>query len=410
MEKRVWVYVAADLILGTIPLILLTILLPDLTLAIIGLLFGGMLVVVFSFTARFHSDLDQVNGSPSMSDIAHRLRMIGLEAEETQKSVIVHFDRWTAIDLRFQEHGNESRLIYRLDATSSSMAILVFIFLSTIFGVLAIPLCIYLLIEAERYARRFIIPNLCGELSSTQSPPEGIKGLLIDSLSTYRRLAEEAFRAENSTYEDIILAATIAIGLIGGLVLFAVLSQLPIFESSYRLAASALSAFTISIATCVISILFVKRRVKPRIDFLLQWITRLDKALTRELTDQKSEEDESSIELLFSAYDEVPIWLNSRRKSIINRYPTTSILMGLMTIWGVSLIFSGALSLIGSEWFLSSLIISIGAILVVGAYLLQRKVTVLERTEGTRLAQDLQRRREALRRMIGLHLEENGNV
>lgn len=384
--------------------------LPDFSLAYYGFAIGGMLVVVLSFTARFPVSLDQGNGSPSIADIAHQLRMNGLIVEEKPRSVNVQIDRWTAVCMEYRKRNDDFRLVYRLDATNSTMAVLIFLFLAQIFGILAIPLCIYLLVEAHRYATRFVIPILSGVPGPSHSPRDEIKGLLVDSLSECQRLAEDAHRAENSAYEDSILIATVVIGLFGGLALLVILSQLAFFDSSYRLAASMLLAFTISIAAAVITVILIRRHTKPKIDALVHWVVRLNQAATFELTDQMQEGNESSIELLFSAYDEIPQWLNSRRKSLINRYPTMNILMILMSLWGASLAFSGAFGLAMGNATIGLLSLSIGVMLVALAFSLQRKIMAMESAEETRLAQEWGRRRERLQRMIGLHLEENGNA
>ncbi len=407
LEKRIWAYAAIDLVLGAVPVILLALMLPDLTLVYFGLPIGGMLVVVFSFTAPFPSGLDQGNGDPSLTDLAHRLRMNGLMTEETPRSLTVHLDRWTAIDLRFQKRGECSRLNFRLDGTPSTLALFIFLFLSTVLGVLAIPICIYLMIEADRYARRFIIPVLSGGPCMVQGPQEEIKGLLVDGLSESRRLAQEGYRAANSAYEDNILIAIVAIGLIGWLVLLVILSQLPLFETSYRLVASALLALPISTAACTVTVFLIVKRVRPKVIALRQWTIRLDQALSRELTSQMPEGDESSIELLFSAYDEMPNWLSARRRDLSSRYPATSILLVLMALGGASLIFSSVFSLIGGDWALAMISIAMGAVLAGGALWLERWVMKWESAEETRLAQEWERRRKRLQRMIDLHLEGN---
>ncbi|MDD1743805.1 MAG: hypothetical protein LUO85_04180 [Methanomassiliicoccales archaeon] len=409
MDKRIIAYAAAVLILGALPPLILAIALPDPTFSYYGFAIGGMLAVVLSFTARFPANLGQSVSASSLSDIAHLLRMNGLMAEEKPKSINVRLDRWNALSLSYQARGSESKLVYRLDATPSTMAVLMFLFLGIIFGVLAIPLCIYLLIEMHRYATRFVIPNLSGPSGPLKGPKDEIKGLLVDSLTECQRLAEDAHRAENSAYDDSILIVTVVIGLFGGLALLVVFSQLALFDTSYRSFASVLLAFTISIAATAIGAILIGRRMKPKIEALGQWVVRLNQAASVELTDQMREGNESSIELLFSAYDEMPLWLNSRRKSTIDRYPTMNILMIMLAIWGASLTFSGAFSL-ASDGVFGLLALSIGVMLMAGAYGLERKMMALESAEETRMALEWGRRRERLQTMVGIDLEENMNV
>jgi len=259
--------------------------------------------------------------------------------------------------------------------------------------------------EVDRYARRFIVPLVNGGQYEAQGPQEEIKGLLIDGLSESRRLAEEGYRAANSAYEDNILISVIVIGMVGWLVLLAVLSQLPLFDASNRMAASALLALSISTAACGITVFLIIKRVRPKVIAMRQWVIRLDQGLSRELTSRIPEGDESSIELLFSAYDEMPNWLSARRKNLGSRYPATSILMVMMTLAGASLVFSSLFSLVDSESNFALISIALGALLVGGALWLERWVTKWQSAEETRIAQEWQRRRERLQRMIDLHLE-----
>src|SRR5664280_1467001 len=126
MEKRIWAYAAIDIALGLAPIIFLALIMPDLTLIYYGSMIGGMLVVVFSFTVPFPSGLEQRNGSPSMTDLVHRLRMNGLMTEERPKSLTVQLDRWVAIDMRYQNSGKGPKLKYRLDGTPSILALVIF--------------------------------------------------------------------------------------------------------------------------------------------------------------------------------------------------------------------------------------------------------------------------------------------
>ena len=135
--------------------------------------------------------------------------MNGLMTEERPKSLTVQLDRWAAIDMRYQNSGDGPKLKYRLDGTPSTLALVIFLFFGLVSGILAIPICIYLMFKADRYARRFIVPLLSGGPYAVQGPQEEIKGLLIDGLSESRRLAEEGYRAANSSYEDNILIAVI---------------------------------------------------------------------------------------------------------------------------------------------------------------------------------------------------------
>jgi hypothetical protein len=413
--NRVWAVVAVNLVLGLLAIAAFLLMLQDSTFTLLGLPsylalpIIAMLAVVFSFLVPFPSGLDQGNGGPSLTDMAHRLRSKGFRVAETPKSITVHFNRWVGIDLRYQRRGKGSRLIYRLDAPASTMAIILFMFLAFFFtSVLVIPLCIFLLIQADNRTRRLVLPILSSEPSMANNSMNEIKNLLVESLSECRRLVEIAYRGVHSAYEDYILISILGIGVIGWMVIVVIIIQLPLFDPSYRVIASGVAALAASAITCSAAILLITKRMKPRVVALHKWTFRLDRAISGELSEQMPEGAESSIELLFSAYDEMPSWLNARRKSILDRHPLPYILAVMLALWGGISIFSSAFGLmVRGDTTFSLLAMVMGIALVAGALWLWRWIMKREIAEEKRLAQEWAKRREQLRGMLGLQLEEN---
>ncbi len=408
--NRVWAFVAVNLVLGLAAIALFMLFDQDPTIVYYGSAVIGMLAVVISFSAPFPSGLGNANGGPSLTEMVHKLRSKGYRTGETPKSITVQFDRWSAIDLRYQKRGNGSRLIYRLDAPPSKMALILFMFLTIYFCALAIPLCIFLLLQGERNAKRFAIPTIGRETNSGQSSMNEIKNLLIESLSECRKLAEVAYRGAHSVYEDYILTAVAVIGVIGWMVLLVIFNQMPLFDSTDRLLASALLALIISAVGCSTAIFLIIRMVKPKVTSLHHWTVRLDQAINSELYGQMPERGESSIEVLFSAYDEMPMWLGERRKSMLYRHPVPYVLTILLTLFGTISIFSSLILItLGIDLASSLLTLAVGAgSLGIGLWL-WRWIMKEEMAEENRLAQESADRREHLRTMLDLHLEESGD-
>ncbi len=410
-KNRVWVLISADLIIGFAMIALFLFLVHDYYIAYFGFAIGGMLAVVISFGAPFPSGLDQGNGGPSLADMAHRLKSNGFKTEEKPRSVIIHFNRWVAVDLRYQKRGNGSRLIYRLDAPPSTLGVILFLFLTVGFSFLAIPLGIFLLTQMDRNARRFLLPFLRSEPRPVQTPQNTIKDLLLESLSECRRLVEEAYRGTDSAYQDYVLIDVIVIGLIGWLVLLVIIMQLPLFDFSNRLVYSALLALAISVVGCTIAVFLTMKKLKPKVIALQRWVFRLDTAIVNELSNRMPEGDESSIELLFSAFDEMPSWLSARRKTVLDRHPASYILSLMLALWGSSTMFSGFFGLFFATDQISSVLsISIGGALLAGSFWLRRWTLKKEIVEEKWLAQEWARRKEQLRMLLNLHFGENNDA
>ena len=79
-----------------------------------------------------------------------------------------------------------------------------------------------------------------------------------------------------------------------------------LFEVSNRVAASALLALPISTTACGITVFLIIKQVRAKVIAMRRMGRLRDQGLSRELTRRIQEGEESSIELLFSAYDEMP--------------------------------------------------------------------------------------------------------
>lgn len=409
MERRVWGMAIATMALGILPIavaIVLLLLGMDFFLSFPFLVYvlpmvGGMLSVVFAFTLKIRVDLVPDERLRTTASIARAFRLAGFTVVEDSQSVTVAFDKWTAIKLAFDEDGG-AWLKFRLDATRSTLfAVLLLFFLS--WGIIAIPFCVFLLIRTNGNAMAYVPWVLKGEFdisprSGEAQSTKDIRENLIDSLSEVRRVARDAYWSMHSAMEDAVILSVIVVGMIGGLVLFALLLQTSIFDPYYRVAASLLAGLGVALTSSIILAFWLSRRMKPKIEELDSWVTRLDLALLRERKEVDQDGSESSIELLFNAFNEMPRFLKARRKSMLSRYPATQILVLVLVLWGSEFIAGGLSALLSSP--LDLLPLAVGLVMVSAAILLYRWSLKKEHAEEIQIAQEWEKRREYIRSAV----------
>ena len=368
----------------------------------ISSMIGGMLSVVFSFTMKMRADVVPDERFKTVAGLARAFRLAGFTAVESSRSVTVTFDKWTAIKLSFDEDGGAG-LKYRLDATSTTLVVILILFLLGWSAVIAIPFCAFLLVKTYGNAKAYVPWVLKGEFSVTAQPgatqgSEDIRENLIDSLSEVRRIASDAYWSMSSAREDAVILSITLVGLVGGMVLFVLLLQTSVFDPSVRAIASLLTGLGAAMTSSIFLAVWLSGRMRPRIKELDDWVNRLDRALLRERNVIDQDGSESSIELLFNAFNEMPRFLGTRRKAVLSRYPATQILVIILVLWGSDLIAGGLSALLQTPVDLIPL--SIGLTMVFSAFLLYRWSLRKEHAEENRIAQEWERRREYIRSAV----------
>ena len=363
---------------------------------------GGMLSVIFAFTIRLTVEVVPMGRFTTIAGLAKAFRLAGFTVAERTATVTVTFDKWTAVRLSFNE-GGDARLVYRLDATSTSLSVILILFLLGLSAVIAIPFCVFLLVRTHANARAYAPWVLSGDFDMLARPgttqaSRDIRENLLDSLSEVRRVANDAYWSMRTASEDAAVLSITILGLVGGLILFAILLQTSVFDPYYRAAASLLTGLGIALITSILLAIWISRPMKPKLGELDTWVKRIDRALLRERADDQQEGSESSIELLFGAFNEMPNFLHARRKAVLSRYPATQILVLILVLWGSSFIVLGSSVFYGALMYLIPL--AVGLAMVSAAFLLYRWSLRKESAEEAYIAKEWERRRDYLRSAV----------
>lgn len=293
----------------------------------------GFVLFVLAFSLRF--GLGNVVADPItvVNDLAHKLRVARYRVEVTNGELIAQVDSMSAIRIRARASGSGTELTCRMDGTPAGWTVTLILVFSGYFAILIPPVVLFMLRSVRRFAREQVVPSLVASQVPVQdSTSLRIHKALVDSLSEGYRLSSEAYEAEKSNYEDNIILLVVLgfLVLVGPALAFLAINTGARFEGfpvSFLMAVAVASSFTF------FSIWRLRRRVKPRLNELKSWATRLEGALVQEVSSAKPKDEEPSVfELLADAWNNVPKWLEVRRKSGFYREPGT---------WLLILCFSG---------------------------------------------------------------------
>jgi hypothetical protein len=136
MERRIWGMAGATIALGILPIAIAIVLLSggvDLFALFPPFVYvlpmvGGMLSVIFAFTTRIGVEVPPDAKFKTTAGLAKGFRLAGFTVVEGTNSVTLTFDKWTAIKLTYDE-GGSARLKFRLDATSTTLWVIIILFL-----------------------------------------------------------------------------------------------------------------------------------------------------------------------------------------------------------------------------------------------------------------------------------------
>jgi membrane protein implicated in regulation of membrane protease activity len=293
-----------------------------------GPLTMGFVLFVLAFSLRF--GLGNVVADPItvVNDLAHKLRVARYRVEVTNGELIAQVDSMSAIRIRARASGSGAELTYRMDGTPAGWTVTLILVFSGYFIILIPPVVLFMLRRVRRFAQEQVVPSLVtSEVPGADSASLRIHKALVDSLSEGYRLSSEAYEAEKSNYEDnvIILVVLGFLVLVGSSLAFLAINIGAFSENfsiSFPMSVAIASSFTF------LSVWLLRRRVKPRLNELKGWATKLEGALVQEISSAKPKDEEPGVfELLADAWKHVPKWLEVRRKSGLYREPGTWLLI-----------------------------------------------------------------------------------
>src|SRR3989442_117526 len=159
--------------------------------------------------------------------------------------------------------------------------------------------------------------------TSTPPPSDEVRTLLVGSLSSGLRIAEQAYDAQRKAYTDARVLAVL-----GGFVLwtvllvslFLVLNGVNLLTGRWEI--PIVGATTGAILTGGALLVASRRRYGARLSRYLDWTSRLGEAMGREMArTAEPPSTASTVELLLEASTQVPEWLDAQRKARLSADP-----------------------------------------------------------------------------------------
>lgn len=391
----------------TIPLYFLILLLPlPSWLKYVGPLTLGFVLFVLAFSLRFGLGDAVADPKTVLNGLAHRLRSARYRVEETDGELTTQVDSISAIKIRARACESGTKLTYRMEGTPLGWTLTLILIFSGYFIILIPPVVLFMLRRVRRFAREQV-----GPLIMTHGLPEvdpvsiKIHKALIDSLSEGYRLSSEAYEAAKSNHEDNIIILFV-LGFIVLVVTDFVLVEINPGVSSRSLPTLFMISIAIASAFMLLLVWSLRRRAKPRLNELKGWATRLEGALMKETSLAKPGDEEQSVfELLSDAWNQVPKWMEIRRKSGLYREPGTWILiMGFAGLSFSVLVFALLMFVQNPLPSVVAGALSAGALYVVHI-LYSRSIKRLDE-ERTRVISDWNRRLGVMNSQMDKHLQE----
>jgi len=343
----------------------------------------------------------------ALAGIAHAMRASLYRVTEETGSLTVRLDSVSAVKVLARPAADGTDVYFQPYATPAGWSFIIISFFLWSLAFLAVPLILFIFMEARGFARDRIASLTTGgaqppaPLAATE-----VKALLIDGLSEGNRLASEAYEAEQSGYHDWLLLA-----LLGGIVTWGLVFAWTFTASAEpdfgrRLEVPTVIAVAAGTMVTVLGGLVVRAALRSRLLRLKGWADRLRDALATEAGSTAPREHlPSSFELLSEAARQLPEWLTSLRRGGLSRDPGTWLVIVIAGFWSASL-FVGAASLAVFAPLLAAVLTLGGFLLTALCYLLYQRWRRRVDSERERTLSDWDRRLDSVRTSMDQFLRD----
>ncbi len=235
-------------------------------------------------------------------------------------------------------------LSYQVWMTRAGWALLAALVLSLVGSVVALAAGLVLVWRGSKFVKS-VGTSLAQQLQAVSPEParDEVHGLLVGGLSTTLRMAREAYEAQRKAYTDSLLTTAIAAftawtALLVGL--FVALNGFNLLTGRWEVPIAAATGMAL-----VFGILFLvslRRRYVPRLARYREWTERLADSMGVQLARAPPESGRpNTFELLVSASEQVPDWLDAQRRAGLSGDPKTAFVILLLTLFTGSFLMNG---------------------------------------------------------------------
>ena len=311
-------------------------------------LWAPLLASLATLAAVFLREVDLPVGGRSPAEVREALAaVLGASAmvrAPHEDSVTARLNALAAVRFRTRVADQGTVLSYQVWMTRAGWALLAALVLSGVGSLVASMTGLALLRRGSKFVKS-VGNSLAQKLQAVSPEPtrDEVHGLLVGGLSTTLRMAREAYEAQRKAYTDSLLTTAIAAftawtALLVGL--FVALNGFNLLTGRWEVPIAAATGMAL-----VFGILFLvslRRRYVPRLARYREWTERLADSMGVQLARAPPESGRpNTFELLVSASEQVPDWLDAQRRAGLSGDPKTAFVILLLTLFTGSFLMNG---------------------------------------------------------------------
>lgn len=350
--------------------------------------------VIALYLIRFKGRVMDTTPAGATEAVAQELIASKHIVERSKGRLTVRLSKSVGAVVSAKQIGQQSQLHYGLKPMPRGDAWLIILVL--LIPALALLVAAFYLSKVVRFGKDSLDEITLRASLRPGDRQKSIGEMLTEGLSEARRISLEAYEASRSNYQDMMLL-TLVVGMIAAAIAVVSIAFMDSAETinvdGDILPSVGIVAFA---ATTIASMFAVRWRLRPRLDDLGSWRSRLSYALEWEARPTADEMAASSqFELLVGASRKIPEWLEIRRKSMLAREPIASLLLMYLLLYGILLALGGGVWTVQGGAF-GLVLFSIGALLIVFAVFIYRASLRRRSAEAKALGDSWRRQSEEM--------------
>jgi len=316
-------------------------------------LWAPLLASLATLAAVFLREVDVPVGGRSPAEVRQALAAVlgtsAMARAPREDLVTARLNALAAIRFRTRVTDQGTVLSYQVWMTRAGWVLLAALVLSVVGSVVALAAGLVLVGRGSKFVKS-VGASLAHQLQAVSPEParDEVHALLVGGLSTTLRMAREAYEAQRKAYTDSLLTTAIAAftawtALLVGL--FIALNGFNLVTGRWEVPIAGAT-----VTTLVFGILFLvslRRRYVPRLARYRKWTERLADSMGVQLARAPPESGQANtFELLVSASEQVPDWLDAQRRAGLSGDPKMAFLILLLTLFTGSFLMNGLAQLL----------------------------------------------------------------
>ena len=316
-------------------------------------LWAPLLASLATLAAVFLREVDVPVGGRSPAEVRQALAaVLGTSAmvrAPREDLVTARLNALAAIRFRTRVTDQGTVLSYQVWMTRAGWALLAALVLSLVGSVVALAAGLVLVWRGSKFVKS-VGTSLAQQLQAVSPEParDEVHALLVGGLSTTLRMAREAYEAQRKAYTDSLLTTAIAAftawtALLVGL--FIALNGFNLVTGRWEVPIAGATVTTLFFG--ILFLVSLRRRYVPRLARYRKWTERLADSMGVQLARAPPESGQANtFELLVSASEQVPDWLDAQRRAGLSGDPKMAFLILLLTLFTGSFLMNGLAQLL----------------------------------------------------------------